>query len=181
MPTASPRGEVAVAELQAGVVGLRAQLGAADVLQQDDARPGPGRGRRNRSYRRAGCVRLEDDVFELVRVGQAADDAHCHLVGLVGIGGRKAKLSGGDFDVLLRQRVGDIQRGQPARRQLVGIEPDAHGVLALAEDDDRAHARNTLQRIRYIDVKVVGDEGRRERVVGRDEAAPPARSWSSPW
>ena len=54
--------------------------------------------------------------------------------------------------------------------QLGGIEPDAHGVLALAEDDDVADARNALQRVLHVDVEVVGDVLVREAVVGRIEA-----------
>ena len=55
-------------------------------------------------------------------------------------------------------------------RRVGGIEPEAHGVLALAEDDDIADAGDALEGVGDIDVEVVGDEGLRERVVGRDEA-----------
>ncbi len=53
---------------------------------------------------------------------------------------------------------------------LYGIEPDAHGVLALAEDDHVAHARNTLERVLHVNVEIVGDVLVREAAIGRIEA-----------
>ena len=58
-----------------------------------------------------------------------------------------AKLAGGNFYVLLGQRVDDVERGEAARGQLGGVEPEAHGVLALAEDDDRADTGDALERV----------------------------------
>ena len=103
-------------------------------------------------------------------IGEAADDADGHLEGLFRIGGLLTELSGGDLDVLLGEGVGDVERGEAAGGEPAGIEPEAHGVLALAEDDDVADARNTLEGILDVDVKVVGDEGLRERVIRGDEA-----------
>ena len=116
------------------------------------------------------CAVLEDDVVELLGIGEAADDADGDLKVLLGVGGRLAELAGGDFDVLLGESVGDVEGGEAAGGEPGGIEPDAHGVLALAEDDDVADAGDALERVADVDVEVVGDEGLRERVVGRDEA-----------
>ena len=103
-------------------------------------------------------------------VGQAANDADGHLEVLLGIGGLLAELTGGDLDVLLGESVGDVERGEAAGGEAVGVEPDAHGVLALAEDDDIADAGDALQSVLDVDVEIVGDERLRERLVGREEA-----------
>ena len=58
-----------------------------------------------------------------------------------------AELTGGDLDVLLSERIGDVKRGEAAGGETAGIEPDAHGVLALAEDDDVADARDAFERV----------------------------------
>ena len=39
-------------------------------------------------------------------------------------------VSGGDLNVLLANRVHDIARGEILRGDFVGVEPDAHGVVA---------------------------------------------------
>ena len=92
-------------------------------------------------------------------IGQAADDANGHLEVLLGVGGLLTELAGGDFDVLLGKGVGDVEGGEAAGGEAVGIEPDAHGVLALAEDDDGADAGDALEGVADVDVEVVGDEG----------------------
>ncbi len=84
---------------------------------------------------------------------------------LVGIGGLLAELAGGYFDVLLGERVGDVESGEAAGCEAAGIEPETHGVLALAKDDGVPDAGNTFERVLDVDVDVVGDEGRRERLV----------------
>ena len=69
---------------------------------------------------------------------------------------RIADASSRDVDVLLAQRVDDVAGGQLPRGETHRIEPDAHRVLALAEDDDVGDAGHTLQRILDVDVQVVG-------------------------
>ena len=155
-PTASPPSKVLPGELQAGVVVFSTDLGAADVLDQDDSAA-------------IGAV-FDDDVFELPGIGEAAHHADGHLKCLFGIGGLLAELTGGDLDVLLSERIGDVERGEAASGEAAGIEPETHRVLALTEDDDVADAGDTLESVLDIDVDVVGDEGRRERLVRRDEA-----------
>ena len=78
---------------------------------------------------------------------------------LLGIGWGKAQLSGGHFDVLLGEGVGDIQRSKATGGEAIGIEPETHGVLALAEDDNGADTGYTLESIADVDVEVVRDEG----------------------
>ena len=105
-----------------------------------------------------------------MRVGEAADDADGHLIGLFGVVWGLAELAGGDFDVLLGEGVGNVKGREFPGGEFFGVEPDAHGVLALAEDDDRADAGDALEGVGDVDVEVVGDEGLREGVIGGDEA-----------
>jgi hypothetical protein len=101
---------------------------------------------------------LDDDVVELGGRGEPAHDAHRHLEGLLRVRGRLAKLAGGNLDVLLHQRIDHIGRREVARGQPHRIKPDAHGVLALAEDHHIAHAGDALDGVLDIHVEVVGDE-----------------------
>src|SRR3984885_6064082 len=128
----------------------------ANVFKQDDASDG--------------WAVFDDDVVKLFRIVESADHANCHLKDLFGIGGRLAELPGGDLHVRLGEGIGDVEGRETASGEAVGIEPEAHGVLALAEDNDRADAGNTLESVADVDVEVVRDEGLRERVVGRDKA-----------
>src|SRR5260370_39969953 len=113
---------------------------------------------------------LEDDVFELSRIGEAADDTDGHLVGLRFIGGRLTELAGGDLNVLLGESVGDVERGEATRGKAGGVKPDAHSVLALAEDDDVAYAGDALEGVLDIDVEIVRDELVGIAVVLREDA-----------
>jgi len=56
---------------------------------------------------------------------------------------RLANLTGGDLRVLLLDGTGDILRGQTAVGHLLGIEPDAHAVIALTDVGDVADARES--------------------------------------
>src|SRR6202044_650054 len=97
---------------------------------------------------------------------QSADDSNGQLELLARVGGLLAELAGSDFDVLLRKGVGDVEGGETTGGKAVGIEPDAHGILALAEDDDGTDARDAFEGIADVDVEVVGDEGLGEGGVG---------------
>ena len=109
-------------------------------------------------HQRAVAARLQDDVVELRHLGQPAQGAHADLVHLV-LGCRLgAYLPGGDLHVLLRQRRNHVGRRQPARGQARRIEPQAHRVLALAEDLHIGDALDALQRVLDVNVDVVGNE-----------------------
>ena len=103
---------------------------------------------------------LDDDVLELAALAQAAGGAHADLVGLPVARRRIADAAGGDVDVLLAQRVDDVAGRELARGQADRIEPDAHRVLALAEDLHVGDAGHALQRVLDVDVDVVRDEQR---------------------
>ncbi len=93
---------------------------------------------------------------------QTARGAHADLVRLSLTRGRVADAAGGDLNVLLAQRIDDVAGGQLARGQLGRVEPEAHRVLAFAEDHDVADAGKALERVLHVDVDVVAHE---ERVV----------------
>ena len=57
--------------------------------------------------------------------------------------GRQAEAAGGRHDVLLAHDVGDVGGGHAEPRHALRIEPDAHAVVARAEDahlTDAGHA-----------------------------------------
>ncbi len=134
---------VVAVEAKLAAVVFGAQLRMSDIHQANQ---------------RAIAARLQDDVVELRRLGEPPDRAHADLVHLGGRRGLGADLAGGDLDVLLLQGGDDIGRGQPARRQPVRIEPETHGVLALAEDLHIGDALDALDRVLDVDVDVVADE-----------------------
>ena len=71
---------------------------------------------------------------------------------------RHADLAGGDLLALLLDRLDDVLRHQPARLQLVRIEPDPHRILAGAEHGDVADAGQARQLVPQVDGGVVGQE-----------------------
>src|SRR5947209_3340285 len=105
-------------------------------------------------------VALEDDVVKLRGFGQTPDCANTDLKLLAGNRGLGADLSGGHFDVLLSQCTDDVGSGQRAARQSYRIKPEAHGILALSEEENFSHARNTLQAVANINIQIVAHEER---------------------
>ena len=58
------------------------------------------------------------------------------------------------LNVLLLNGLGHVCHGKPPLRQLVGVHPDAHGVVR-AKDLDLADARNALDGINQVDIRIV--------------------------
>ncbi len=81
----------------------------------------------------------------------------------------RAEHAGGDLHVLLANRANDVGRRQPARRQPIGIEPDAHAVLAGAEHLRAAHAGDARQLVLHPQVGEVREIQLVVAAVGRDE------------
>jgi hypothetical protein len=75
-----------------------------------------------------------------------------------------------DLDVLFSECIGNVERSEAASGEATGIEPEAHRVFALAEDDCIADAGNAFDGVLDVDIDVVRDEGLRERFVRRDKA-----------
>ena len=120
---------------------LGAELDPGHVLEPDDPAVGIG---------------LEDHVAELLGIGEPAQRGHGVLEDLAVGHRRLADLAGGDLDVLLlRSRADDVGRGQVAERHLLGVEPDPHAVVALAEVGDVADALQPGQLVVELDRGVV--------------------------
>ena len=66
-----------------------------------------------------------------------------------------AKLTGRDLYVLLLHRRDHVRGGQPARRHFIRVQPDAHRVLAGAENLDLADAGQARQLILHLQRGVV--------------------------
>src|SRR6185312_4182149 len=126
-------------------------LGPANILKLNDTRRGV----------------LENNVVELFRRAETAHDADSDLKVLLRIRGLLPDGASGDLDVLLLQRADDIGCGKLASRELDRIEPQPHGIFALAEDPDIADAADALDGILDIEVEIVGDELLRVAVVIR--------------
>src|SRR6185437_13852035 len=80
-----------------------------------------------------------------------------------------AKLACRDFHVLFLERADYITRRKTARSQTHRIDPYAHRVFPLAEDDYVAHARHALESVFHVNVKVIRDELARVAIVAREE------------
>ena len=140
-------------EIGIGRIVLRREFDPGDVL---DAHHGVGR-------------LLDDDIAEFVRIGETAERLHRNLECARLVDRRLVEHAGGDLHVLPLQRGHHVARGQAERLQAVGIEPDAHRVVAAAEHGDRADAVDAGQRVRDLERGVVGDEQRVARLVRRIE------------
>ena len=132
---------------------LRGELDARHVLEPDH-----------------GARRLLDhDVGELVGIGEAPERLHRDLECALLRHRRLIEHAARDLDVLRLQRQHDVARGQAERLQPIGIEPDAHRIVAAAEHGDRADAVDARQRVGDLERGVVGDEQAVARLVGRIE------------
>ena len=141
--------------VEIGVRGIveRGELDIGDVLE-------PHHGTR--------CL-FHHDRGELVGIGEPAERLHRDLEGARLCDRRLIEHAGGDLDVLRLQGVGDVGRGQAERLQAIRIEPHPHRIIAAAEHRDRADAVDAGQRIGHFQRRVVGDEQRIARLVGRIE------------
>ena len=149
-------GRRAAVEIERLAVGLGAEFDAADVADSGDL-----------AAIRAGG--LDDDVFELADIVEPAFDVERVLEILSRRRRRRADLAGGDLLALLLDRVDDILRGQPARLQQVRVEPNAHGVLAGAEDSHRANAGKASYFVLYADDGVIRQKQAVVAAVRRDQ------------
>ncbi len=82
---------------------------------------------------------LDDDFTELRRAHQVRLGSDTEFALLRFDAPRR------QLEVAAADGVLDILRGELEGRQLVGVQPDAHGVFALAEDAHIGHARHRLQ------------------------------------
>ncbi len=126
------------------VVGLCAELDAGDVPEVEDRAVGVG---------------AQDDVAELLRGDEASLGAD-GVGELLTSGDRlAADLAGWVYGVLRLQGSADLRDGDAELGELVGLDPDAQGVLAGAEDLDAGDALDAGDFVDQVDVRVVGEEG----------------------
>ena len=83
---------------------------------------------------------LDDHVRELLGIVEAAQHVERVLEAWSSGAGGMPIWPAGHLLALLLQRLDDVLRRQAARLHLLGIEPDAHRVLAGAEHVDVADA-----------------------------------------
>ena len=139
-------------EIAAAVVVGGAELDAANVAHAGDA---------------AFAVRLDDYVAELIRTCEAPLRLDIELEGS-GLGhGRLIDDAGGNLNVLGAQGIDHVARGQVTYRKLLGIEPDAHRIVARAEDGHVANTIDTSEHVLHVQRRVVGDVQQVARAVRR--------------
>ncbi len=109
------------------------------------------------------------DVVKFIGVGEAPQRLHRDLKRALLGHRRLIEHAGGNLDVLALQSKDDVGRGQADRLQAVGIDPNAHRIVAAAEDRDRADAVDAGQNIRDRERRVIGNEQGVARLVGRIE------------
>ena len=98
---------------------------------------------------------FDDYFFKFCDVGKPALQVDGILKVDAGRRRRCPDLAGSDIPALLLQRMYDILGVEAARLEFVGIEPDAHRILAGAEHIDVADARQSRQFILEIDRGVI--------------------------
>ena len=126
-------------------VGLSAQLDAADVPDAHDPAALSGRD-------------LDDDVLELLDVVQPARDVDRELEALARGRGRHADLAGRHLRFCCWMALMTSLGSRPNACSMLGVQPDAHAVLADAEDDHIAHARQAREPVAQLDRGVVAQE-----------------------
>src|SRR5207249_4314318 len=97
----------------------------------------------------------DDDVLEFTCRGQTALDEHRVLHLLPRGNGRQAQAARGRDDVLLAYDAGDVGGGDAEARHALRIEPDAHAVVAGAEDANLTYTRHAAQRVVEVEQRVV--------------------------
>ena len=120
---------------------------------------------------RPSAVGAEDDVLELLRLGQPAEGGDGELERLAGCGRRLlAEVAGRHLHVLLADGVGHVAGGQVQRRQPLGVDPEAHAVVLLAELEHVADAVHAGELVLDLDGGVVAEVELVVAAVGRVDA-----------
>ena len=127
------------------------QFGAPDILDP---------------HHRVGGL-LDDDVAELLGIGQPAERLHRDLERARLVTGGWLRMPEATWMFCACSAWRDVVGGHAERLQAVGVEPDPHRIVAAAEHDDRADALDPGQRVLDLKRGVVGDEQLVARFVGR--------------
>ncbi len=118
---------------------LRAQLDARDILQPHDRSIGRG---------------AQDDVGEFLCGRQPRLGGDGRVQHLRRRAGLAAQFAGGNLDILGLDRLDHVAGDQVVGRQLIGLQPDAHGILR-AEHVGVAHAFQPADRVLQIADQIV--------------------------
>ena len=86
---------------------------------------------------------FDHDVAKLVFINEPALGIDSELEGHATLDRRLADHAGGNLNVLLANRVNDVIGCESPRGDLFRIKPDAHAVIARAENGDVADAGQT--------------------------------------
>ena len=133
-------GRLVVQQRAQGVL-VGAQFDAGDVAQAGDF---------------AVVADADDDVLELFLGDQAALSVDRQLETVAGIGRRRAEGTSGDLAVLFADGGDHVGGGEPARGDLVRVEPDAQRVVAHTEQLYVADAVQARQLVLDVERGVVG-------------------------
>jgi len=136
------------------VLAAGAQLDAADVAQPRDP---------------PAAVGLDDDLGELLRIGEPPQGRHGVLEVDAAGGRRLAELPGRDLDVLFPERLDHVPDGHPPRGEACRIQPDPHAVLLLPKDARFSHAVEPGQLLDHLNRRVVAQVQLVVAPVGRVE------------
>ena len=113
--------------------------------------------------------RLHEDRAKLLRRREPAQGVERELHVLAAGGRLPADRTGRDLHVLVADRINHLLGRQVERREPFGVEPDAHAVVALAEQADVANAFDSGQLILDVDRRVVAQVEVVVSAFGRDE------------
>ena len=102
-------------------------------------------------------IGLDDHLAELLILSQAAEGRHGILKNLAVGSRRLTDLSGGDLGILLFDGMHDVGRCQVAGRHTIGIEPDAHAVVALAHEGNIADTCEAREFVSQLNGRIVAE------------------------
>src|SRR5262249_1615246 len=102
----------------------------------------------------------ENDLLEFFRRSQAALCANRVCEWLAWRNRLTSDLSRGIYCVLGLDGIDDFRNRNIEFRELIGLHPKPHGVLAGAKNLDRADSLHAQKLIVQVDVSVVGEESR---------------------
>ena len=114
-------------------------------------------------------IGLQDNVGELLWSGQPAERLNIELIGRISRHRRLVQDAGGNLHVLRLQRREHFAGVELVSGHLVRIEPDAHRIVARAEQLHVAHAGKPRQRVLYMQCRIVREIEIVARPVGREK------------
>ncbi len=112
-------------------------------------------------------VRLQHDIGKLLGSGQPSQRLNVELIGVLRRRRRLIENARGYLDVLRPQRGEHVAGAEVARGNLVGVEPDPHGIFAAAQKLHVADARQPRQRVFDMERRVIRQIERVARSIRR--------------